>query len=206
MPVTRTFLFTDIEGSTRAEQRQPVAWASNHKTHDQIVEEIVRANNGEVYKNTGDGYQAAFVNAPEALKAALEIQRKLNSTEWQGDTPIRIRIGLHTGEAEQRASDYLGDDLHRAARLMDAGHGGQVLLSLVTSELVRDALRRDPALAGVELRELGVYGLRDLERPERIFQLVAQGLETSFPPLRAEKAFFTNLPAELVPSLGDTQR
>ena len=142
------------------------------------------------------------MNAPEALKAALEIQRKLNSTEWQGDTPIRVRIGLHTGEAEQRGSDYLGDDLHRAARLMDAGHGGQVLMSLVTSELVREALRRDPALAGVELRDLGVYGLRDLQRPERIFQLDAQGLDTSFPPLRAEKAFFTNLPAELGPFIG----
>ena len=202
MPVTRTFLFSDIEGSTRTEQREPVAWASNHKTHDQIVEEVVRANNGDVYKNTGDGYQAAFVNAPEALKAALDIQRKLDSTNWQGDAPIRIRIGLHTGEAEQRDSDYLGDDLHRAARLMDAGHGGQVLLSLVTSELVREALRRDPALAGVELRDLGVYGLKDLQRPERIFQPVAQGLGTSFPPLRAEKAFFTNLPTELGPFIG----
>ena len=192
MSVTRTFLFTDIEGSTRAEQREPVAWASNHKTHDQIVEEIVRANNGEVYKHTGDGYQAAFVNAPEALRAALDIQRKISSTVWQGDTPIRVRIGLHTCQAEQRGSDYLGDDLHRAARLMDAGHGGQVLISLVTSELVRDALRRDPALAGADLRDLGVFGLRDVQRSERIFQLEAQGLETGFPPLRAEKAFFTN--------------
>jgi predicted ATPase/class 3 adenylate cyclase len=202
MPVTRTFLFTDIEGSTRAEQREPVAWAHNHKTHDQIVEEIVRANNGEIYKHTGDGYQAAFVNAPEALTAALDIQRKISSTQWHGDTPIRVRIGLHTGQAEQRGPDYLGDDLHRAARLMDAGHGGQVLISLVTSELVRDALRRDPALAGADLRDLGVYGLRDLQRPERIFQLEAKGLETGFPPLRAEKAFFTNLPTELGPFIG----
>src|SRR6266568_1878174 len=113
MPVTRTFLFTDIEGSTRSEQREPVAWANNHAHHNEIIEEVVRANNGEVYKNTGDGYQAAFVNAPEALKAALEIQRKLNSTDWQGATPIRVRMGLHTGEAERNHSDYLGDDLHR---------------------------------------------------------------------------------------------
>ena len=197
MPVTRTFLFTDIEGSTRSEQHDPVAWASNHKQHNQIVEEIVRENNGEVYKNTGDGYQAAFVNAPEALKAALEIQRGLNSAEWKGSTPLRARIGLHTGEAERKGSDYLGDDLHRAARLMDAGHGGQVLLSLVTSELVREALRRDPGLAGVELRDLGVFDLRDLARPERIFQLVAEGLDTGFPALRAESASFSNLPAEL---------
>ena len=181
MPVTRTFLFTDIEGSTRSEQREPGAWLSNHERHNQIVEEIVRA---------------AFVNAPEALKAALDIQRKLNSTDWQGTAPLRIRIGLHTGEAEHRNSDYLGDDLHRAARLMDAGHGGQVLLSMVAAELVREALRRDSALAGVELRDLGVYGLRDLERPERIFQLVAQGLDTDFPTLRVESAYFTNLPAE----------
>jgi predicted ATPase len=165
--------------------------------HDRIVEEVVRANNGEVYKNTGDGYQAAFVNAPDALRAAIEIQRKLADTDWEGEAPIRIRMGLHTGEAEQRDEDYLGDDLHRAARLMDAGHGGQVLLSLVTSELVLEALRRDPALAGVELRELGVYGLKDLQRPERIFQPVAEGLGTSFPPLRTEKAFFTNLPTEM---------
>ena len=111
--------------------------------------------------------------------------------------PVRVRMGLHTGEAEQEGADYLGDDLHRAARLMDAGHGGQVLLSLVTSELVREALRRDPTLAGVELRELGVYGLRDLERPERIFQLVAPDLRADFPALRSETPFFTNLPAEL---------
>jgi len=85
---------------------------------------------------------------------------------------------------------------------MDAGHGGQVLLSLVTSELVREALRRDGALAGAELRELGVYGLRDLERPERIFQLVAPGLQTSFPALRSETSFFTNLPTELGQFIG----
>jgi predicted ATPase/class 3 adenylate cyclase len=196
MPVTRTFLLTDIEGSTRSEQREPVAWGKNHKVHDRIVEDLVRANNGEVYKNTGDGYQAAFVNAPDALKAAVEIQRELEGTTWEGDSPVRIRIGLHTGEAEQRGGDYLGDDLHRAARLMDAGHGGQVLLSLVTSELVRDALRREPALAGVDLRDLGVYALKDLQRPERIFQVAAEGLGSSFPLLRCEKAFFSNLPTE----------
>jgi predicted ATPase/class 3 adenylate cyclase len=202
MPVTRTFLFTDIEGSTRSEQRDPVSWAKNHKVHDRILEEAVRANNGEVYKNTGDGYQAAFVNAPDALKAALQIQRALNGTEWNGTTPVRVRIGLHTGQAEQRGSDYLGDDLHRAARLMDAGHGGQVILSLVTCELVREALRRDPDLAGVELRDLGDYSLKDLSRPERIFQLAAQGLDTNFPALRAESASFSNLPAEMGAFIG----
>jgi predicted ATPase/class 3 adenylate cyclase len=202
MPVTRTFLFTDIEGSTRSEQRDAVAWGRNHALHNQIVEEAVRENNGEVYKNTGDGYQAAFVNAPDALKAALDIQRKLEGADWEGGIPIRVRMGLHTGEAERKGSDYLGDDLHRAARLMDAGHGGQVLLSLVTTELVRDALRRDPNLTGVELRELGVYSLRDLKRPERIFQLVAPGLESRFPVLRVENAFFTNLPTELGAFIG----
>lgn len=202
MPVTRTFLFTDIEGSTRSEQLEPVAWAANHEQHNRIVEEVVRANNGDAYKNTGDGYQAAFVNAPEALKAALDIQRKIGSTGWQGNSPVSVRMGLHTGEAEQRNADYLGDDLHRAARLMSVGHGGQVLLSLVTSELVREALRRDPELAGLELRELGLFGLRDLERPERIFQVVAPGLRTAFPPLKAEKAFFTNLPTESGPFIG----
>src|SRR4051812_12649993 len=107
MPVTRTFVFTDIEGSTRSEQQEPVAWASNHALHNRIVEEAVSANAGEIYKNTGDGYQAAFLNAPDALKAALEVQRKLSSTEWQGSTPILARIALHTGEAEQRNADYL---------------------------------------------------------------------------------------------------
>ncbi len=197
MSVTRTFLFTDVEGSTRSQQQDAVAWVSNHALHDRIVEEKVRANNGDPFKNTGDGYQAAFVTAPEALKAVLDMQRALGSTDWQGSFPIRVRTALHTGEAEHSQSDYLGDDLHRAARLMDAGHGGQVLLSLVTSELVREAMRRDPGLAGVELRELGVYALRDLERPERIFQVVAPGLQTNFPTLRCEKAFFTNLPTDL---------
>lgn len=205
MPITRTFLFSDIEGSTRSEQQEPIAWASNHELHNRIVEEAVLTNNGELYKNTGDGYQAAFVNAPDALKAALDMQRKLGSSEWQGSTPIRARIALHTGEAEHENSDYLGDDLHRAARVMDAGHGGQILLSLVASELVREALRRDPELAGVDLRELGVYGLRDIERPERIFQVVAPGLRTSFPALRTEKAFFTNLPTELSRFVGRSE-
>src|SRR6476620_1038320 len=122
MRITRTCPSTHSDGSTRSEQREHVAWASNHELHNKIVEGIVRANNGEVYKNTGDGYQAAFVNAPEALKAALEIQRKINDTPWKGDSPVRVRMGLHTGEAEFKAPDYLGDDLHRAARLMDAGH------------------------------------------------------------------------------------
>ncbi|HEX8219353.1 MAG TPA: tetratricopeptide repeat protein [Chloroflexia bacterium] len=205
MPVTRTFLFSDIEGSTRSEQQEPVAWASNHALHNRIIEEAVLESGGEIYKNTGDGYQAAFVNAPDALKAALEVQRKLGSAEWQGSAPLRARIALHTGEAEQSGADYLGDDLHRAARVMDAGHGGQILLSLVTSELVREALRRDPALTGVDLRELGVYGLRDIKRPERIFQVVAPGLRTNFPPLRTEKAFFTNLPTELSPFVGRSE-
>src|SRR5687768_9653219 len=205
MPVTRTFLFSDIEGSTRSEQQEPVSWASNHVLHNRIVEEVVLASGGEVYKNTGDGYQAAFVNAPDALNAALAVQRKLGSAEWQGSSPLRARIALHTGEAEQKGSDYLGDDLHRAARVMDAGHGGQILLSLVTSELVREAMRRDPDLMGVELRELGVYGLRDIKRPERIFQVVAPGLRTTFPPLRTEGAFFTNLPTELSPFVGRSE-
>jgi predicted ATPase/class 3 adenylate cyclase len=205
MPVTRTFLFTDIEGSTRSEQQEPVAWASNHAQHNRIVEEAVLRNSGEVYKNTGDGYQAAFVNAPDALISALDIQSELDSAHWQGTVPIRIRMALHTGEAEHTQGDYLGYDLNKAARLMDAGHGGQVLLSLVTAELVRDALRRDPALAGVELRELGVYGLRGMERPERIFQLVAPGLQSSFPALRTEVAYFSNLPAELGRFIGRTE-
>ena len=196
MPVTRTFLFSDIEGSTRTQQQDPTGWVSSNARHNKIVEEAARASNGEIYKNTGDGFQIAFVNAPEALKAALDIQRELGRTDWQGSPPVRVRMALHTGEAEYSHSDYLGDDLRRAARLMDAAHGGQVLLSLVTSELVREALRGDPALAGVELRDLGVYSLRDLERPDRIFQLVAPDLQVSFPALRTEKAFFTNLPAE----------
>jgi predicted ATPase/class 3 adenylate cyclase len=205
MPVTRTFLFTDIEGSTRSEQQEPVAWASNHAQHNRIVEEAVLANHGEAYKNTGDGYQAAFVNAPEALMAALDIQRKLAGAHWEGAIPIRVRMALHTGEAEHTGADYLGYDLNKAARLMDAGHGGQVLLSLVTAELVRDALRRDPALAGVELRELGVYGLRGMDQPERIFQLVAPGLQNTFPALRTETAYFSNLPTELGRFIGRTE-
>src|SRR5690349_1581256 len=83
MPVTRTFLFTDIEGSTRSQQHNPVAWAANHARHDKIIEEKVRANNGELYKNTGDGFQSAFVNAPGALIAAIEIQRELGRTQWE---------------------------------------------------------------------------------------------------------------------------
>ena len=89
MPETRTFLFTDIEGSTKSQQQEPVAWKSNHELHDQIVREAVRENNGDAYQYTGDGFHAAFVTAPEALKAALDAQRKLGSTDWDFPLPIR---------------------------------------------------------------------------------------------------------------------
>ena len=140
---------------------------------------------------------AAFPTAPDALEAALEIQRRLLSSEWEQTGPLRVRMALHTGAAEERDGDYFGPPVNRVARLLSAAHGGQVLLSLPTQELVRDQLP-----AGTSLRDLGEHRLKDLFRPERVFQLLAPGLPSEFPPLRTLDAYRNNLPLQPTPLIG----
>src|SRR5918993_4751207 len=175
---TVTFLFTDIEGSTRLWERNPEPMQQALARHDQIFRDAIEEHGGYVFKTVGDAFCATFPTAPDALEAALDTQRRLLSSEWEENGPLRVRMALHTGAAEERDGDYFGPPLNRVARLLSAAYGGQVLLSLTTQELVRDRLPTD-----VELQDLGKHRLKDLGRPEHIFQLATSGLNADFPPL-----------------------
>ncbi len=194
---TVTFLFTDLEGSTRLWQEHPEAMQSALAHHDEILRDAVEKCGGVVVKTTGDGLHAAFARARDALAATVHAQLALGAEDWVLPQPIRVRMGLHTGEAEVRSGDYYGPAVNRAARVSAAGHGGQILVSHATEELVRDDL---PAGAG--LVDLGEQRLRDLERPERVFQLTHGGLAADFPPVRSLDAYPTNLPAQRTSFVG----
>ena len=196
---TVTFLFTDIEGSTRLwETRQP-AMQQALAQHDAIIRHAIESNSGYLVKTTGDGAHAAFAIAADALAAAIAAQRALTDHAW-GEAGIKSRMALHSGAAEQRDADYYGPALNRAARLMSAGHGGQILLSLATMELVRDHLPAKTAL-----RDLGERRLKDLIRPERVYQVVVPGLPAEFPALKTLDARPNNLPAQTTPLIGREQ-
>src|SRR5512145_2388087 len=154
---TVTFLFTDIEGSTQLWEQHPEAMKGALAKHDSILREVIESNGGHVIKMTGDGIHGVFETAIDAVRATLQAQRALS--EPICDLQIRVRIGLHTGEAEMRAGDYHGQSLNRAARIMSAGHGGQVLLSSVTAEVAREHLP-----VHVSLVDLGEHRLKDLIR------------------------------------------
>src|SRR5215207_2479869 len=196
---TVTFLFTDIEGSTKLWERSPQAMQRALARHDQILRDAVEDLGGCVFKTIGDAFCCAFSTTTDALEAALEAQRALLTKEgWPEETgPLRVRMALHTGTTEERDGDYFGPPVNRVARLLSAAHGSQVLLSLTTKELVRDQLHPN-----VELWDLGEHRLKDLFRPERVFQLVAPGLPTEFPPLRTLESHPNNLPIQPNPLLG----
>jgi predicted ATPase/class 3 adenylate cyclase len=196
---TVTFLFTDIEGSTKLWEKNPEGMQAALARHDEVLRSAIEERGGFVFKTGGDAFCAAFPTAPDALEAALSVQRALLEEESEIG-PLRVRMALHTGAAEERGGDYFGPPLNRVARLLSAGHGEQVLLSLPTQELVRDQL---PAGAG--LRDLGERRLKDLFRPERVFQLVASELPSEFPPLRTLDAFRNNLPVQPTPLVGREQ-
>jgi class 3 adenylate cyclase len=186
-----TFLFTDVEGSTSLWDRMPEAMSGALSRHDEILRTIIEAHNGHVFKTVGDAFHAIFSTTRDALDAALEAQRALLQEEWAETGPLRVRMALHTGAAEERDGDYFGPSLNRVARLLSAGHGGQILLSLTTRELVRDHLPD-----GSGLRDLGERRLKDLSSPERVFQLTAPGLRSEFPPLETLDVRRNNLPAQ----------
>ncbi len=192
---TVTFLFTDIEGSTQLWELQPEAMQEALAKHDLILREAIESNNGHVIKGTGDGVHGVFEKVIDAVQATWSAQHTLQSSIH--NLPIRVRMGLHTGEAELRASDYYGQALNRAARIMAVGHGGQILLSSVTAELVREHLQ-----AGASLVDLGEHRLRDLVRPEHIFQFRAPDLPSHFPPLTSLNSLPNNLPLQLTSFIG----
>jgi class 3 adenylate cyclase len=180
---TVTFLFTDIEGSTARWEQQPDAMGAALARHDALLRAAIREHGGHVVKTMGDAFHAAFARAPDAVAAGLAAQRRLRAEPWGEVGPLRVRMALHTGAAEERDGDYSGPSLNRAARLLSAGHGGQVLLSQATAELIRDAPPE-----GTGLVHLGEHRLKHRIRPERVFQLVAPDLPTEVSPLRTLSA------------------
>ena len=176
---TVTFLFTDIEGSTQLVRRLGPAYAAVVSEHQQIVRAAVAAHDGREVDTQGDSFFVAFRRAKDAVSAAVAIQRDLAAHAWPEDTHVRVRIGLHTGEPHVGEERYVGMGVNKAARIGAAGHGGQVLLSRTTRDLVEDELP-----PGVTIRELGERRLKDLERPEQLSQLVIEGLPDRFAELK----------------------
>ncbi|MBI1744576.1 tetratricopeptide repeat protein [Candidatus Acetothermia bacterium] len=198
-----TFLFTDIEGSTRLWQEHPGAMPAALARHHVILKQAIGTQHGYVFQIVGDAFCAAFKNATDALEAALAAQRALRDEAWGETGPIRVRMALQTGPAEVRVGEYTSGEyvsgltLSRSARLLSAGHGGQILLSLATQELIRDYLS-----PGVTLRDMGQRRLKDLIRPEHIFQVVVPDLPADFAPLKTLDARPNNLPVQVTSFVG----
>ena len=195
---TVTFLFTDIEGSTKLAQEHPDAWESLRKRHDDILRTAIESQNGYVFQIIGDAFCAAFHTAGDALQAAIKAQTDLYSANW-GDTPVKARMGIHTGKAEiQESKDYIGyAALSRVQRIMSAGHGGQTLLSQATQDLVREELPQ-----GITLRDMGERRLKDMIHPEYIYQVNIPNLPIEFPALKTLDVQLNNLPAQTTPFVG----
>jgi predicted ATPase/class 3 adenylate cyclase len=195
---TVTFLFTDIEGSTTRWERDRPAMAAAVDRHLVLLRTAIEAHGGTLFKTVGDAVQAAFPTAPDATATAVAAQRALQAEPWAEPLgPLQVRMALHAGEALPRNGDYLAAPLNRLARLLAAGHGGQILLTEVVERLVTEALPAD-----VTLRPLGTHRLRDLHEPEEVFQLVAPGLPDQFPPLLGLPRHPTNLTIPPTPLIG----
>ena len=196
---TVTFLFTDIEGSTKLWEKYPEAMKSALAKHDVILKNAVESNNGHIIKNTGDGIHAVFSTALDSVKAALYAQREIKTSEFlkNSEVAILVRMGIHTGEAELRDGDYYGGTLNRAARIMSIGHGGQILISETTLQVAREHFPEE-----VSSLDLGMHFLKGLNRPEHIYQLNGSGLQQEFPPLRSLTHATNNLPAQLTSFIG----
>jgi predicted ATPase/class 3 adenylate cyclase len=193
-----TFLFTDIEDSTQLWEQYPQAMTVAHARHDKILRDAIQSNNGYVFQVIGDEFCAAFDTAEGAVRGAVNSQLDLYAENW-GETPIRVQMGIHTGKAElQEDGLYHGYvTLSHAERVMSVAHGGQVLLSSTTQQLVQDELP-----TGVELRDLGQQQLKGLSRPEHLFQLDILGLPSDFPPLTTPGLARHNLPVQLTSFIG----
>ena len=194
---THTFLFTDIEGSTRLIQAHADTYPELLAEHRQLIAEAVLAEGGRIFGTEGDALFCVFDAPLAAVRAAADAQRRLAAHGWPEGAEIRVRMGVHTGDAIATGDDYVGLTLHEVARLMSAGHGGQVLVSNITRQLVTAALP-----AGLALRDLGEHRLKDLSMPERLFQLTGEGLPADFQALRTLSARPNNLPVQLTSFVG----
>lgn len=193
---TPTFLFTDIEGSTRLWESAPAAMSRALQRHDDLVRAAIARHGGRVFKTAGDAFCAVFPGADGALAAAIAAQAALQTEHWDPSLVIRVRMSIHTEEAEARGGDFFGPALNRVARLLSTAHGEQIVLSRAARAAV------DPLPAGVTLQDLGEYALKDLAGPERIFQVNAPGLRSIFPALRTPERLLRNVPVPATPLLG----
>src|SRR5919198_1557280 len=194
---TVTFLFTDIEGSTRLLQALGDRYPAVHDQQAAIIRRAIADGGGIEVSTHGDAFFVAFRTPAGAVRAAVAAQQGLASHDWSPGPPVRVRMGVHTGEGTLGGDDYVGIDVHRAARIADAANGGQVILSDATRGLVQHALP-----AGTSLRDLGVHQLRGIEDPERLHDLVIEGLAADFPPPRTPDARPNNLPPQLTSFVG----
>lgn len=192
-----TFLFTDIEGSTRLWEEDERAMGAALAQHDMLLRLSIEARGGTVIKTTGDGMLAVFADPVATVDAALTAQRALRDATWGETGPLHVRMALHAGPAEARGGDYFGPALNRVARILSIGHGGQVICSAVAAALARDGLP-----ASVDLVDLGSHRLRDIDRPEQVYQVVVDDLPRTFPPLRSLSTRRSNLPLQLTSFVG----
>ena len=197
---TATFLLTDIEGSTRLWEEYREAMAVALKAHDSLLRAAVEGAGGTVIQGTGDGLLAEFDRAESAITAALDGQHALDDHEWPATGPLRVRMAIHSGSAEMRDDEFHGRPLNRVARLLAIGYGGQVLVSGATAAVVADSL--PPT---IELIDRGEHHLRDLDRPEHVYQLAAPDLRRDFPALRSTTSHPSNLPNQLTSFVGREQ-
>jgi class 3 adenylate cyclase len=194
---TVTLLFTDIEGSTRLLQQVGERYADVLETCRNLQRTAFHQYHGHVIDSQGDAFFVAFERATDAVLAAVAGQRALFTQDWQDNMTVRVRMGLHTGEPQLTSESYVGLDVHRATHIMSAGHGGQILLSQTTRDLVEHDLPD-----AVSLHNLGVHRLKDLEHPSYLYQLVIEGLPADFPPLKTLDLHTHNLPVQLTLLIG----
>ncbi len=194
---TITLLFADMEGSTRLLQKLGERYATVLADCRRLLRTAFAQYDGREVDTQGDAFFVAFARATDAASAAVTIQRTLSEHVWPTDAPVRVRIGLHTGEPLLSSDGYIGVDVHHAARIMSAGHGGQILLSQTTRQLVEQHLPE-----GTFLEDLGEHRLKDLQRPSHLFQLSIAGLPDTFPPLKTLDAQPNNLPVQPTPFIG----
>jgi predicted ATPase len=194
---TVTFLFSDIEGSTERWESHRDAMKAAVARHEELVRQAISRHDGYVFKTLGDAFCAAFATAPNALNAAVDAQRALCSEDFSAVGGLRVRMGLHTGSAEERDADYFGPAVNRVARLASIGHGAQVLLSDTTHALVQNEPPRDTTFT-----DLGSHRLKDLAQPEHVWQLTLSGDKSDFQPLKSLDALPNNLPIQVTSFLG----
>ncbi len=195
---TLTILFTDIEGSTQLLQQLGAEYQQILDIHHRILREAITSHDGFEVNTEGDSFFAVFPRASDALGAAVSAQINMHTFSWPNSVPLRVRMGLHTGAPTLTGSDYMGLDIHRAARIASAAHGGQILLSSSVHELCQDSLPQE-----ITLLDLGLHMLKDLQRPEHIYQVIISGLQAEFPPIKSLEYHYS-LPIQSTSLIGRT--